>query len=237
MLRTLKTRYYDGMLLIADFAGNSTDTKPTTGIITGSTFLEVDTGKTYLYDEDTGTWIATGSGNGKTLISDATVTLGSSVAYDGTEKTQAVSSVVVGTTTLTENTDYIIIGNKGTEIGDYTLRVIGIGSYAGYVDKAWSISKGTGSVSASPASLTLTEEGDPGESTLTVVGDGEVTAESSAEAVATVEISGGKVIVTPVAEGSATVTVTLAGTDHYTGDTDTISVTVEAAADDDQGGE
>lgn len=236
MLRTLKTRYYDGMLLIADFAGNSTDTKPTTGIITGSTFVEVDTGKTYLYDEDTGTWIATGSGNGKTLITNATVTLGSSVTYDGTEKTQAVSSVKIGTTTLTENTDYEIIGNKATEIGDYTMRIIGIGSYAGYVDKVWSIGQGTGSVSASPASLTLTAEGDAGESTLTVAGDGAISVESSAEAVATAEINGAKVVVTPVAEGSATVTVTLAETDHYSGDTATISVTVEAAADD-QGGE
>ena len=38
------------------------------------------------------------------------------------------------------------------------------------------------------------------------------------------------VTVTPVAEGSATVTVTLAEGARYTGGTDTISVTVEAAA-------
>ena len=65
------------------------------------------------------------------------------------------------------------------------------------------------------------------------MGDGKITVESSSDETATAEIIGGKVIVTPVAEGSATVTVTLAGTDHYSGDTATISVTVEAAADDD----
>lgn len=38
-------------------AGLSTDTKPTSGIITGSLFLEVDTGDVYAYDEtSSGTW-------------------------------------------------------------------------------------------------------------------------------------------------------------------------------------
>ena len=233
MLRTLKTRYYDGMSCIADYAGNSTDVKPTSCIVTGSTFLEVDSGITYLLDEDTVDWIATGSGNGKTLINSATVTLGSSVTYDGTEKTQSVATVKIGSTTLTESTDYKVIDNKATEMGDYTLKVVGIGSYTGYVEKEWSIGQGTGSVSASPDSLTLTAEGNAGESTLTVTGDGAISVESSAEAVATAQVSGTTVTVTPLTEGSATVTVTLAETDHFTGDTATISVTVEAAADPD----
>ena len=33
------------------YAGLSTDTKPTTGIVTGSIFIEVDTGDIYLYNE------------------------------------------------------------------------------------------------------------------------------------------------------------------------------------------
>lgn len=37
-------------------AGLSTDTKPTENIITGSLFLEVDTGKVYAFDEVGGTW-------------------------------------------------------------------------------------------------------------------------------------------------------------------------------------
>ena len=35
-----------------DFYGKSTDTKPTEGLLTGSTFYEIDTGKTYMFDED-----------------------------------------------------------------------------------------------------------------------------------------------------------------------------------------
>ena len=35
-----------------EFAGLSTDTKPTHGIATGSLFHEIDTKKVYAYDED-----------------------------------------------------------------------------------------------------------------------------------------------------------------------------------------
>lgn len=41
-------------------AGLSTDTKPTDGVSTGSMFIEVDTGKAYLYDEVSG-WTEVGS--------------------------------------------------------------------------------------------------------------------------------------------------------------------------------
>ena len=229
MVRELVRRMYNDSLAYVEYAGVSTDTKPTTGIVTGSIFHEVDTGVDYMLDEETGTWTAQNTGNGKTSIAGATVTLGTALTYTGSEQTKAVSSVVIGTTTLTSGTDYTVQGNKGTEIGNYILYIIGKGSYTGIIGKAWSIGQGAGSVSASPDALTLTEGGDAGTSTLTVTGDGEVTAESSAEAVATVAVDGDTVTVTPVAEGSATVTVTLAETAHYSGASDTISVTVEAA--------
>lgn len=45
-----------------ELAGLSTDSKPTTGIITGSMFLEVDTGKAYAFDETgDGTWYELGA--------------------------------------------------------------------------------------------------------------------------------------------------------------------------------
>lgn len=40
----------------AEIACLSTDTKPTTGIITGSLALEVDTGDLYAYDETGAEW-------------------------------------------------------------------------------------------------------------------------------------------------------------------------------------
>lgn len=235
MIRTLERRGYAEGLMLCKFAGNSSDSKPVNGLVTGSTFIEVDTGKEYLFDEFTGEWNATGSGNGRTSIEGATITLGSSLAYTGSELTQTVSTVKIGNTTLTADTDYKIVNNKATELGTYTLSVVGVGSYTGHEEKEFTISQGTGSVSASPASLTLTAEGDEGTSALTVTGDGEITVESSAAAVATASVSGTTVTVTPLTEGSATVTVTLAETDHFSGDTATISVTVEAAADDSEG--
>lgn len=39
-----------------EFAGLSTDTKPTENVTTGSLFLEVDTGDVYAYDEAGGEW-------------------------------------------------------------------------------------------------------------------------------------------------------------------------------------
>lgn len=230
MVRPLVDRLYSDGKYYAEYAGLSTDTKPETNIITGSKFWEVDTGVEYAFDETSGTWTAQNSGNGKTSISGATVTLGTALKYTGSEQTQTVSTVKVGSTTLTANTDYEIINNKGTEMGEYVLTVVGKGSYAGGTSKAWSITQGEGSVSASPDTLTLTAGGDAGTSTLTVTGDGEISVESSAEAVATASVSGTTVTVTPLTEGSATVTVTLSETEHYSSGTDTISVTVEAAA-------
>ena len=229
MIRNIIERQFTNDLKYIEAAGLSTDMKPTTGIITGSRFTEVDTGILCIFDESTGAWTAQNSGNGKTSLAGAVVTLGTALKYTGSQQTQGVASVVLGETTLTENTDYTVKDNKATEVGSYTLHIVGKGSYTGVIGKAFTVSKGDGSVSASPDTLTLTEGGEAGASTLTVTGDGTVSVESSAEAVATVELDGTTVTVTPVAEGSATVTVTLAAGDNYTGGTDTISITVEAA--------
>lgn len=53
---------------IYSFTGLSTDTKPTTTykntqIQNGSQFLEMDTGKVYMYNETGHTWVEFGGGN------------------------------------------------------------------------------------------------------------------------------------------------------------------------------
>lgn len=40
----------------AEYAGLSSDTKPTEGVSTGSVFLEVDTSAVYVYDSENSTW-------------------------------------------------------------------------------------------------------------------------------------------------------------------------------------
>ena len=39
------------------YRGLADDTKPTDGIPNGSDFLEIDTGKTWYYDADSGEWV------------------------------------------------------------------------------------------------------------------------------------------------------------------------------------
>lgn len=62
-------------------AFKSTDNKPTTGIMNGSTGIEVNTGKKYVFDEESGEWteIASsgggGGGGGSSDFSTAEVTL------------------------------------------------------------------------------------------------------------------------------------------------------------------
>ena len=229
-MRKLVEIMFDENKWYIEAVGMSGETKPSEGIITGSKFTEADTGIESVFDEESGEWFAQNTGNGRTSIAGATVTLGSSPKYDGTEKTQSVSSVKIGATTLVANTDYKVKDNKATDVGAHVLHIVGIGSYTGAIAVDFQIAKGDGSVTASPDSLSLTEGGDAGESALTITGDGAVSVESSAVAVATAELVGTNVIVTPVGEGSATITVTLADGDNYNGGTDTISVTVAAEA-------
>ncbi len=54
MVRILKDQVMQGNKHYIEAAGISTDDKPL-GVITGSTFLEVDTGDVYAYNEDGGT--------------------------------------------------------------------------------------------------------------------------------------------------------------------------------------
>jgi len=45
------------LLHIQDMFGLSDDSKPTTGLATGSSFVEVDTGKAFLFDESSSSWM------------------------------------------------------------------------------------------------------------------------------------------------------------------------------------
>ena len=58
MIRILKEETYQDGKRYIEAAGTSGDTPPTDGVITGSVFVEVDTGKGYLFKEaDTSVWV------------------------------------------------------------------------------------------------------------------------------------------------------------------------------------
>lgn len=56
MVRITSERQFDENKKIIEASGLSTDTKPADGIVTGSLFLEVDTGDVYAFDEVGAEW-------------------------------------------------------------------------------------------------------------------------------------------------------------------------------------
>ena len=63
MIRILEQRTIDGNTNYIEAAGLSTDSKPTANICTGSVFIEVNTGKAYLFNETAGAWVEQGGGS------------------------------------------------------------------------------------------------------------------------------------------------------------------------------
>lgn len=92
---------------------------------------------------------------------------------------------------------------------------------------AWSIGKAAGSLSISPTSMTLDMSNTTSTITVTRAGDGAISAVSGNTAAATVSVSGNTVTVTGKANGSATITVSVAaGTNHTAPSSETCAVTV-----------
>ena len=61
MIRNLVENTFTDNKRYIEAAGLSTDSKPTSGIVTGSVFIEVNTGKVYLFDEASGSWQEVGA--------------------------------------------------------------------------------------------------------------------------------------------------------------------------------
>lgn len=57
MIRITTERIIEGNKKYIEGAGLSTDTKPTTGIVTGSIFTEIDTGKVFFFNETGTQWV------------------------------------------------------------------------------------------------------------------------------------------------------------------------------------
>ena len=57
MVRITNETTYPANKRYIEAFGLSTDSKPTSGIITGSTFVEVDTAKVYLFNESSSAWV------------------------------------------------------------------------------------------------------------------------------------------------------------------------------------
>lgn len=72
---------------LADIFCNSTDTKPTANLVNGSKLTEVDTGKTFLYDEADTEWVeysAGGGGGGVVPVTFTNITPSSQTTFSAT---------------------------------------------------------------------------------------------------------------------------------------------------------
>ena len=105
----------------------------------------------------------------KASITNATVTLSNtSLVYNGSEQSVTVSSVKLGDTTLTADTDYeVTSGTTGTAKNTYTVTVTGKGNYKDTATAQWSIGLATPTIETIPTASAITYGQKLADSTLT----------------------------------------------------------------------
>lgn len=105
----------------------------------------------------------------KASITNATVTLSdTSLVYNGSEQSVTVSSVKLGDTTLTADTDYeVTSGTTGTAKNTYTVTVTGKGNYKDTATAQWSIGLATPTIKTIPTASAITYGQKLADSTLT----------------------------------------------------------------------
>ena len=105
----------------------------------------------------------------KASITNATVTLSdTSLVYTGSEQSVTVSSVKLGDTTLTADTDYeVTSGTTGTAKNTYTVTITGKGNYKDTATAQWSIGLATPTIDTIPTASAITYGQKLADSTLT----------------------------------------------------------------------
>ena len=128
--------------------------------------------------------------------------------YDGTEKKPGVS-VMHGNKSLQENRDFTVRYSNHINAGEAVLTVSGIGNYSGSITKSFLIEKADQTVTATLSKVSIL----PGEqAVLTASGIGSLKYQSTDPQIASISSTG---IVTGVAPGQTTITVTASGNQNY----------------------
>lgn len=160
-----------------------------------------------------------------------TPTQSGSLTYNGSAQSPSWSGYDSSKMTLGGTT-------SGTNAGSYNATFTPTANYQ-WMDGttsaktvAWSIQKAAGSLSISPESMTLDTSTTSKVITVTRAGTGAISAQSSAPTIASVSVSGNKVTVTGLANGSATITISVAADTNYNAPANkTCSVTVSLLKD------
>ena len=140
----------------SSFTYNGTNQKPIVTVKDGSTALTENTD--YTLTNEGGTSVGNydvkvvGKGNyggtitkqisitAKALTDDMVTISATSFTYNGSNQKPTVTEKD-GTTTLIENTDYILTNEGGTSVGNYDVKVVGKGNYSGTITKQFTIDK------------------------------------------------------------------------------------------------
>lgn len=152
-------------------------------------------------------------------------TTDSALTYDGTYQTPTFTNY--DSTKMTKS------GDEGaTNAGNYSTTFTLDDDYKWSDDSiapktvAWSIAKAAGAITLSKNSISLDATTTSDTVTVSRLGDGAISVESSDISVVTASISGDTVTITEVGEGSATITVSVAEGTNYLAATETISAKV-----------
>ena len=227
------TLTYDGTEQTASWSNYDPDKMTVTGN-TGTnagTYTASFTPKSdYCWDDDSTTAKAVQWTIGK--LSFTVPTQSGSLTYNGTAQTASWSNYDSNAMTVTGNT----ATNAGNHTAVFSLTDTSntqwVGGTTSDKNVTWTIGKATGSVTLSTNSVTLNAGAPSATVTVTVVGNGTVTATSSDITVATVSKSGNTFTINNVnlTSGTATITFNLAATTNYTADSATASVTASFTA-------
>ena len=144
--------------------------------------------------------------------------------YNGSAQTQT-PVVKVGSTTLTEGTDYTISYRNNVNAGIATVNITGLGHYIGEISKTFTIAKAAQNLNVVADSPIILIGKTTNVSASGAKETSEYTFSSSDPAVATVDSSG-----TVIGKGSGTVTITVkaAATVNYNAASKTVKITVTA---------
>ena len=165
----------------------------------------------------------------KLNLESADVVVGDALTYTGSEQTKEVKSVTLGGNALTEDTDYAVADNTGTNAGAYSLRIDGKGDYKGTIIVPWAIAKAAAGLSVSPDALEMSA-GTSDTFKITTSSNGEMRVENSVPEVAALgDVDGSSnVTVEALTAGETVITVTQDENENYLAGQAQCTVTVTA---------
>ena len=186
-------------------------------------FDNVNVGRAFVVAVGKGTTYGEKAGVTTFTINSATISESMLTAIGTQTYTGSPIEPTVTMTGLTQGTDYTVSYADNTNVGTATATITAIGNYSGELETTFTIQKATPTITLTTTEMKLKPEDTETRSATTDFGT--VTYESSNTAVATVDATGK---VTAVADGTATITASVAADDNWNAASKQYTVTVSS---------